>query len=87
MQSGSLTIGDTALNYGGGDLWNTNTSGLLLECSSNTEIAVHDNVTRLASCMYYQGDTINQITIGRDMGYGAIKNVVICGLLLVMVLH
>jgi hypothetical protein len=79
MQSGSLTIGDTALNYGGGDLWTTNTSGLLLECSSNTEIAVHDNATRLASCMYYQGDTINQLTIGRDMGYGAIKNVVICG--------
>ena len=29
--------------------------------------------------MYYQGETTNQITIGRDMGYGAIKNVVICG--------
>ena len=36
MQSGSLTIGDTTLNYGGNDLWTTNTSGLLLECSSNT---------------------------------------------------
>ena len=69
MQSGSLTIGDISLNYGGGDLWNTNTSGLLLECSSNTEIAVHDGGTRIASCMYYQGDATNQITIGRDMEY------------------
>ena len=76
MQSGSLTIGDTSLNYGGGNLWSTNTSGLLLECSSNTEIAVHDNATRLASAIYYEGDTINQITIGRDMGYGAIKKIV-----------
>ena len=64
MQSGSLTIGDTALNYGGNDLWTTNTSGLLLECSSTTEIAVHDAGTRIASCMYYQGDATNQITIG-----------------------
>jgi hypothetical protein len=29
--------------------------------------------------MHYKGDAINQITIGRDMGWGAIKNVVICG--------
>ena len=29
--------------------------------------------------MYYQGDATNQITIGRDMGWGAIKNVTICG--------
>ncbi len=56
------------------DLWNGgNAAGLLLECSSNTEIAVHDNGTRLASCMYYQGDATNQITIGRDMGWGGNK--------------
>ena len=54
MQNGSLTIGDTLLNYGGGDLWSTNTSGLLLECSSKTEIAVHDGGTRIASTMYYE---------------------------------
>jgi hypothetical protein len=51
-QSGSLTIGDSTLNYGGGDLWNINTAGLLLECTSKTEIAAHDGGTRLASCMY-----------------------------------
>ena len=79
MQNGSLTIGDANLNYGGGDLWTTNTSGLLLECSSKTEIAVHDGGTRIASTMYYEGDMLNQITIGRDMGWGAISNVAING--------
>jgi hypothetical protein len=29
MQKGSLTIGDQLLNYGGGNNWSTNTSGLL----------------------------------------------------------
>ena len=79
MQNGSLIIGDTNLNYGGGDLWNTNTSGLLLECSSKTEIAVHDGGTRIASTMYYEGNLVNQITIGRDMEWGAISSVVING--------
>ena len=51
----------------------------MLECNSNTEIAVHDNGHRLASCMYYEGDLNNKITIGRDMGWGAIKSVTICG--------
>ncbi len=51
----------------------------MLECNANTEIAVHDNGHRLASCMYYEGDLNNQITIGRDMGWRAIKKVTICG--------
>ena len=29
--------------------------------------------------MYYEGDMLNQITIGRDMGWGAISKVIICG--------
>jgi hypothetical protein len=29
--------------------------------------------------MYYEGDANNKITIEREMGYGAIKNIVICG--------
>ena len=51
----------------------------MLECATKTEIAIHDSGTRLASAIYYEGDTINQITIGRDMGWGAIKNIVLCG--------
>jgi hypothetical protein len=70
MQNGSLTIGDTLYNYGGGTGgWSTNTAGLLLECADNTEIAVHDNGTRLTSLLYYQGST-NSINIGRNMGSG-----------------
>jgi hypothetical protein len=42
MQSRSLTIGGTNASYGGGNLWNGNTAGLMMECQSNTEIAVHD---------------------------------------------
>ena len=53
MATGSLTIGDTSKSFGGGNNWNTNTAGLLMECFDNTEIAVHDNVTRIASFMYY----------------------------------
>jgi hypothetical protein len=44
----------------------------MLECLNNTEIAVHDHGQRLASLMYYEGDTINRITIGRNMGWDAI---------------
>jgi hypothetical protein len=88
LNNGSLVIGDTASNYGGGDLWNGgNAAALMLECNANTEIAVHDNEHILASCMYYEGDLNNQITIGRDMGWGAIKKVNYVGLLLVMVAH
>jgi hypothetical protein len=72
MAAGSLTVGGTNANYGGGKGWdkNNNVAALLLETASNTEIAVHDASTRLASLMYYEGDTANRITIGRDMGSG-----------------
>ena len=51
----------------------------MLECNSNTEIVVHDNGHRLASLMYYEGDLVNRITIGRNMGWAAISSVVING--------
>jgi hypothetical protein len=69
MATGSLTIGDAARNYGGGAGWNSNTACLLLECQDNTEIAVHDAGTRVASLMYYTNAN-NMITMGRDMGSG-----------------
>ena len=75
MLSGSLTIGGTNVNYGGGNLWNTNMAGFLMECDNNTEIAVHDAGHRLASLMYYEGGGNNRITIGRDMGWGGISSV------------
>ena len=83
MQSGSLTIGATNANYGGnfytGAAWTgNNTAGLLLECQDNTEIAVHDSSTRVASLMYYEGGS-NKITIGRNMGWGEISNLVLNG--------
>ena len=82
MQSGSLTIGGINASYGGGvSQWTTNTAGLLLECSVNTEIAVHNANTRVASLMYYEGDANNRITIGRNMGWSAISSVVINGAL------
>ncbi len=60
MQTGSLTIGDTNLNYGGGNLWNEeNAAGLLIECLDNTEIAVQDNGSRIASFMFFEGRPIN----------------------------
>lgn len=71
MQAGSLTIGDTLLNYGGGFQWTTNTAGLLMECLDSTEFAVHDAASRTASFMYYTG---NRFTVGRDMGYGPIAS-------------
>jgi hypothetical protein len=67
MQAGSLTIGDRLLSYGGNYGWTPNTAGLLMECLSDTEIAVHDSGDRIASFMYYLG---NIFTIGRDMGWG-----------------
>jgi hypothetical protein len=79
MQTGSLTIGDTLLNYGGGNTWTANTAGLMFECLNNTEIAVHDASKRVASLIYYEGDTVNKITIGRNMGWDAISSVVING--------
>ena len=72
MQTGSLTIGDTLLNYGNGTNWTTNTSGLLLECLDNTEIAVHDAGNRVSSLIQYQGGASTMITIGRDMFWGTV---------------
>jgi hypothetical protein len=80
MQSESLTIGGSNANYGGGNLWNGNTAGSLMEYADNTEIAVHDSGLRVASFMYYEGGIKNyKLTIGRDMGWGVISNVVING--------
>ena len=79
MAPGSLTVGSTTASYGGGSSWNANTAGLLLETLANTEIAVHDSGTRIASLMYYEGDATNRITIGRDMAWGAIGQVVLNG--------
>lgn len=70
MASGSLTLGGITANYGGGSNWTANTAALLLETLANTEIAVNDANTRVASLMYYEGDAANRITIGRDMGWG-----------------
>ena len=73
MAAGSLNIGSIGANFGGGTAgWNSNTAGLMLECADNTEIAVHDSGTRVASLMYYQGGS-NTITMGRDMGWGRTK--------------
>ena len=71
MQAGSLAIGDTLLNYGGGSSWNTNTAGLIMECLNSTELAIHDAGDRVVSFMYYSG---NRYTIGRDMGWGSIAS-------------
>ena len=74
MSNGSLTIGGN-FNYGGqfypsGNWTGTNTAGLLMECADNTEIAIHDNGTRVASFMYYQGGpNNNRFTMGRNMGW------------------
>lgn len=72
MLPGSLTIGSTNRNYGGGNNWNSNTAGLLFECSDNTEIAIHDANTRLASLFYYESSP-HRVTWGRNMGWGIIN--------------
>jgi hypothetical protein len=80
MHKRRLTIGDMSLDYGGGSIWNTNTSGLMPECLNNTEIAVHDAGQRIASLMYFEGGGINKITIGRDGSpWGAMSIVVMNG--------
>jgi hypothetical protein len=73
MQSGSLTIGGVNANYGGGANWNTNTAGLMMECQTETEIAIHDAGQRIASFMRFVRDGVNQFCIGRDMGWGEIS--------------
>jgi len=71
MTNGSLSIGDINVNYGWQNNWTTNTTGLMLECADNTEIAVHDSGNRLTSLITYQGGgSYNHIHIGGDMGWG-----------------
>ena len=82
MQSGSLTIGDTLLDYGNifyetpptydGPNWTINTSGLLMECQNNTEIAVHRNSdNKVLSLLCYVGGATIATILGRDMGWGS----------------
>lgn len=78
MAAGSLTIGNTNTNFGGGSGWNTNTTGLMLEALDNTEISAHDYGTRLVSLSYYEG-AANRIHIGRDMGWGTISTISLNG--------
>ena len=40
-----------------------------MECSDNTEIAVHDFNNRLASLIQYVGGSTNNIIMGRNMGW------------------
>jgi len=82
MAPGSLTIGNINGNFGGGWNWNANTAGLMLEAADNTEIAVHDSGTRVASLMYYEGAN-NRIHLGRNMGWGGTSTVNVNGALLV----
>ena len=76
---GALCIGDPGLDYGGGAGWNGNVAALLLEADNDTEIAVHDRLTRIASLMRYQGAGVNKLTIGRNMGWDFINTVAIPG--------
>ncbi len=78
MRNGSLTLGSLTQSFGGGSGWNDNTAGLLMETVADTEIAVHDSGTRLASIVRYESAT-NSLTLGRNMGWGAINRVVING--------
>ena len=76
MAKGSLTIGSTTASFGGGNGWNANTAGLMMETAATTEIAVHHSNARLASIAHYNN---NKLTIGRDMGWGTIGSVVMNG--------
>jgi hypothetical protein len=70
MGPGSLTVGSVSRNYGQGTGgWNNNTAGIMMECADKTEIAVHDAGLRVASMMSYDGPA-NQISVGRNMGWG-----------------
>jgi hypothetical protein len=81
MAPGSLTIGSINSNYGGNtNHWESNNvAALLLETKDNTEIAVHDSGTRIASLMYYEGAGVNRLTIGRNMGWDALSTLVLNG--------
>ncbi len=48
----------------------------MFECLKNREIAVQNASKRVASLIYYEGDLVNRITIGRNMGWDAISNIV-----------
>ena len=76
MAKGSLTIGSIASSFGGGNGWTANTAGLMMETAASTEIAVHHSGARIASIAHYNNNTL---TIGRDMGWGPIANVVTNG--------
>jgi hypothetical protein len=39
----------------------------------NTEIAVHAASNRVDSLQYYEGSTTSRITIGRNMGWDAMR--------------
>ncbi|TAK96141.1 hypothetical protein EPO05_02505, partial [Patescibacteria group bacterium] len=79
MANGSLTVGSYNSSFGGGNSWNGNTAGLMLETDSNTEIMIHDVGTRLTSFMYYEGESNNRITIGRDAGWGVLNELILNG--------
>jgi hypothetical protein len=80
MSAGSLTIGDISVNFGGGTTgWIANTAGLLMECTDNTEIAIHDSGNRVASFMYYEGGATNRFQIGRNMFWGNIGTIALWG--------
>jgi len=80
LNQGSLIIGSTGLNYGGGTNWNGgNAAGLMMECDNNTEIVVHDNANRLAYLMYYEGGATNKLTLGRNMGWDTLSSIVMNG--------
>jgi hypothetical protein len=68
MTAGSLTIGNTDTDYGGGNNWTANTAGLMMECLNNTEIVIHDAGNSLHSFMRYTNN--GNFRIGRNMGYG-----------------
>jgi hypothetical protein len=82
MADGSLTIGNVNQNYGVGNLWNTSTAGLMMECSDSTEIAVHDAGASIHSLMYYSSN--GNITIGRNMGYNPANVKVVMFTVLIM---
>ncbi len=45
----------------------------MLETLDNTEIVVHDANNRLSSMIHFQGGATNEMTLGRDMGWGTTK--------------
>jgi hypothetical protein len=85
MAKGSLNIGDINSDYGNGNGWTGSTAGILMECYNNTEIADRDNLKRVASLIAYQGENVNTIKIGRNMGWG-VTNLTIEGSTLLIII-